>query len=317
MSRILAVGVATLDIVNEVERFPREDDEVRALSQSLRRGGNATNTLVVLSQFGHKCEWAGVLADEPVAAVILDDLRKHGVGASYCFRAQTGRVPMSCITLSRATASRTIVHYRDLPEFGFESFVKIPLQEFDWVHFEARNISQTHAMMRFVREHHPDCPISLEVEKPRPHFQELLPLADLVLTTGAVAEHEGFPAETLLHEMHELTPGADIVCTLGAQGAVGIDSDGQLVRSPAFPPPQLVDTLGAGDTFNAAMIDSRLRNAGFGESVRFACRIAGNKCGRRGLNGILATTGACLQSLCDVSSLPEGASRGFNISTPT
>lgn len=318
MGHILAVGVATLDIVNEVERYPGEDDEVRALSQSVQRGGNSTNTLVVLSQFGHKCEWAGVLADEPNAAVILEDLQQHGVGAGYCCRTQAGRLPTSFITLSRATASRTIVHYRDLPEFGFESFVSIPLQEFDWVHFEARNVTQTQAMMRFLREHHPDCPVSLEVEKPRPRFRELLPWADLILTTGLVAEHEGFAPEALLHDMHEHVPAADIVCTLGVQGAVALDSGGRLVRSSAFPPSQLVDTLGAGDTFNAAMIDSRLRHAGLEESLRFACRMAGRKCGQKGLAGLVVTTRARnLQPLCDVCVLPEGASRGFNISTPT
>ena len=60
MAHVLAVGVATLDIINEVESYPPEDGEVRALAQAIRRGGNASNTLVVLSQLGHSCEWAGV-----------------------------------------------------------------------------------------------------------------------------------------------------------------------------------------------------------------------------------------------------------------
>ena len=50
MSKILGVGIATLDIINRVEHYPGADDEVRALSQVQVRGGNVTNTLVVLAQ---------------------------------------------------------------------------------------------------------------------------------------------------------------------------------------------------------------------------------------------------------------------------
>jgi ketohexokinase len=43
MAKILAVGIATLDIINTVERYPLLDGETRALSQHKTRGGNATN----------------------------------------------------------------------------------------------------------------------------------------------------------------------------------------------------------------------------------------------------------------------------------
>ena len=79
MSKILAVGIATLDIINSVAGYPAEDDEVRAVSQRLCRGGNATNTLAVLSQLGHQCHWAGVLADEPDARHIEADLERHRI----------------------------------------------------------------------------------------------------------------------------------------------------------------------------------------------------------------------------------------------
>ena len=285
MAQILAVGVATLDIVNEVETWPAEDTEVRALAQTVRRGGNATNTLVVLSQLGHRCEWAGVMVDAPAATVIQADLEQHRIGTAYCRHVARGTVPTSYITLSRATGSRSIVHYRDLPEFDFTSFAEIPLETFDWVHFEGRDVRETLAMMRSVREKHPQCPLSVEIEKPRPGIDALLPWADLIVTTAMVAEHRGCSPEALLKDLQTHSPAADVVCTLGNQGAIALDGGGTLVRRPAFPPPQLVDSVGAGDTFNAAMIDSRLRGNGLSESLRFACALAGKKCARRGLDG--------------------------------
>ena len=60
--QVLGVGVATLDVIDSLEIFPREDSEQRALDRYQRRGGNAANTLAVLSQLGHDCSWAGTLA---------------------------------------------------------------------------------------------------------------------------------------------------------------------------------------------------------------------------------------------------------------
>ena len=82
MATLLAIGIATLDIINTVDSYPEEDSELRALSQSQARGGNATNTLTVLSQLGHQCHWGGVLIDEADSQFILDDLALSNINIS-------------------------------------------------------------------------------------------------------------------------------------------------------------------------------------------------------------------------------------------
>jgi ketohexokinase len=286
MAHVLAVGIATLDIINEVESYPPEDGEVRALAQAVRRGGNASNTLVVLSQLGHSCEWAGVSLKEPDAETIFSELERYGIGTQYCRQLVQGKMPTSYITVSRATASRTIVHYRDLPEYDYEAFSEIPLQDFDWLHFEGRNVPETLSMMQRVREQLPALPVSLEVEKPRQNIETLFPHADLILFSAAVAGHHGLSAEQLLTETREQAVNADMVCTLGDKGAVAQSRQGETIRSDAFPPQRLVDTLAAGDTFNAAMIDALLRGVPLAKALRFACQLAGNKCAQAGLHGL-------------------------------
>lgn len=49
-------------------------------------------------------------------------------------------------------------------------------------------------------------------------------------------------------------PRATLICAWAEEGADAMGPDGELVHSDAFPPETLVDTLGAGDTFNAAVI---------------------------------------------------------------
>jgi ketohexokinase len=286
MARVLAVGVAALDIVNEVASYPPEDGEIRVLAQDLRRGGNATNTLVVLAQLGHRCDWAGVSAQAPGAEIVLSDLRRAGIGIGYSRQLVGGKIPTSYITVSRSTASRTILHYRDLPEYDFEAFTQIPLEEFDWVHFEGRNVAETLRMMRWLRKQAPLLPVSLEVEKPRQDIERLFPHANLILFSAAVSAHHGLSVRDLLAEAGKIAVNADIVCTLGDEGAIARTQRGEALCSEAFRPHELVDTLAAGDTFNAGMIDACLRSAPLDEALRFACQLAGNKCGQVGLQGL-------------------------------
>ncbi|RRQ22263.1 PfkB family carbohydrate kinase [Thiohalobacter thiocyanaticus] len=287
MARILAVGIATLDIINQVDVYPPEDSEVRALAQRRVRGGNATNSLVVLSQLGHDCAWAGVLVDEPDAAPILAELDRYRIDYSHCRRLARGKMPTSYILHSRATGSRSIVHYRDLPEYDLEHFRRIDLETFDWVHFEGRNPEETEGMLRHLRTQRPDLAVSIEIEKPRPGIERLFPHADLLLFARDYAWAQGYAdAAALLRGVAAQAPERDLVCAWGEAGAWALDRDGGEHHSPAFVPPRLVDTLGAGDTFNAAVIDARLHGEDWSASLTRACRVAGAKCGREGLHGV-------------------------------
>jgi len=49
-----------------------------------------------------------------------------------------------------------------------------------------------------------------------------------------------------------------------------------------------VDTIGAGDTFNAAVICALLSGAGAEGAIMFGCAVAGVKVGHMGLGGVVA-----------------------------
>ena len=279
MSRILAVGIATLDIINTVNQYPTEDDEVRAVSQRLCRGGNATNTLTVLSQLGHQCHWAGVLIDEPDARTIEQDLAHYQIDTTACQRLNHGKMPTSYITVSKATGSRTIVHHRDCPEYSFQAFCQINLADFDWGHFEGRNIAETLQMIRYLRQHYPQLPCSVEIEKPRPDIETLITEVPLVMFSKQYAQANGYTQASKLLE--SLPNGLQATCTWGDAGAWYYENQ-TIAHCAAFPPTTLVDTLGAGDTFNAGLIDGLLKTPNLAQAVEKACRLAGRKCGQSG-----------------------------------
>jgi ketohexokinase len=285
MAHILGIGIATLDIVNTVDGYPAEDAEVRAIAQQVRRGGNCTNTLVVLSQIGHRCTWGGVLVEEPDSRPILQDLNRRGIDLSAVRTLQQGKVPTSYITLNRRNGSRTIVHYRDLPEFSYEDFARIDLQKYHWLHFEGRNVSETQRILRRARELAPAIPRSVEIEKPRPDIEQLFEQADVLLFSRHFAAARGFTdPQRFLNSIEGESPNAVRVLAWGDAGAYALDRDGRLLHSAAYPPPQLIDTLGAGDTFNAGIIDALLRGDTLEAALHHACKFAGRKCGHEGLD---------------------------------
>jgi ketohexokinase len=294
MADILVVGNATLDVILTVDGYPSEDAEVRASARRVARGGNAANTLVALSQWGHHCSWGGVLADTAEGRIIRDDLHYYGIDTGPVRLCASGVMPVSCVILNARNGSRTIVHHRDLPEYRFDDFRTVALGRYQWVHFEGRNVFDTQRMLARMREQYPDSGISLEIEKPRTGIDSLYQYADVLIFSRHFAEHHGFvdPLAFLqrIRDGHEVC--ADLFCTWGSEGAAGMDRSGRCHREPAQAPGAVVDTLGAGDVFNAAVIDGYLGNLQYDEILRHACRLAGLKCTGSGFANLALQPGA-------------------------
>jgi len=286
MATIIGVGIAAVDIVNSTDGYPAEDAEVRALNQSIRRGGNVTNSLVVLSQLGHHCVWLGTLGDDLNSQVITEDLARHNVDFSACEQIENSKTPTSYITLNQNNGSRTIVHYRDLPELSVQSINAVAINRAQWIHFEARNETVTRKMMDTAKVQAPDIPISIEVEKARDQLELLFSGADVYFFSKAFAKTQGFDsAQALLHQYSNKIADALLVCTWGEQGAYALQQQ-QLFHAPPQMVSPIVDTIGAGDTFNAGFIHARLNKDDVQIALEKACTLAAKKITLEGFDGI-------------------------------
>ena len=282
MARILLVGTATLDLVFGLDHHPGPDEEMRAHSLRICRGGNAANTAVVLSRLGHQAEFLGVLADAPETAVIERDFSAHGVEYAQCPHLP-GRPPTSSIYLN--AGNRSIVHYRDLPELDAQDFYGIDVAGYDWLHFEGRNIETLAGMMGDAHARAPALSISLELEKPRAGLEALFGLPDFLICSRGFALHHGHEVpQGFLHWMSECAPQATVVVAWGEAGAFALVPGGPICHAPAIRLTEVVDTLGAGDTFNAGMIDATIRAMPLDRALAHACALAGQKCSIRGFD---------------------------------
>ncbi len=284
MASILCVGNITLDIVNHVPHYPAEDEEMRATANERRSGGNAANTALILAQFGHQLTLAGTLARDESGQWLRRRFDAAGIDTSALIE-HRGTTPTSYILLNEANGSRTIVHYRDLPELRHTDIAGHLSRNYDWVHFEGRNPDALEQMMRTT--HDSGNRISLEAEKPRPGLEQLFPLADVIMFSRPWAEATGHgSAGSLLQTICDRHPGKLLTCTWGAAGAWYCDQSGEIRHTAPPAIEHAVDTIAAGDSFNAGLIHSLTTGSNLHKAVTDATTLASRKVEQIGIDDL-------------------------------
>jgi ketohexokinase len=68
---------------------------------------------------------------------------------------------------------------------------------------------------------------------------------------------------------------------------LAVDNEGILHHARAVQISHVVDTIGAGDTFNAGFIHATLSQLSLPDRLRFANVLAGKKCGQLGFDNLI------------------------------
>lgn len=273
--KILCIGLTCLDIVQTCKQYPAEDSDQRSVECRWQRGGNASNTCTVLSQLGSPCEFFGTLSAEEHLSFLQNDMRSYNIDFSHCPMVESIGCPISTVMLSLSSGSRTILHHNpNLPELTLKNFEQLHLEDYSWIHFEGRNLNEVLSMMQCVENYNnmlnysqdsnskeiassqTPITVSVELENPKQELLDLLPYVDVAFISKDFAQSRGHDnmSETLKDISGDAKSGATLICAWADRGAMARTPDNITVQSPAFPPQKVVDTLGAGDTFNAAVL---------------------------------------------------------------
>nr|WP_296748225.1 PfkB family carbohydrate kinase [Thioalkalivibrio sp.] len=290
MARILVTGIATVDHVLDVAVYPGEDSESRALGSNTRPGGNAANTAYLLAQAGHRTDLAAVVAAGAEGDALLGLLNAQSIGVGTCTR-KDGRTPTSHVLRSLASGSRTIVHFRDLPELSAADFRNIELAGYDWFHFEGRNPGELPAMLRATRRAVVDQPLSLELEKPREGLDAALPLADVLLfSRGWAQSRSADDPEDFIRRAARQRPDQLQTLTWGHRGA-WLAHRGAVFHCQPSARLEIRDSLGAGDSFNAGLIQALVSGEPPERALETAVRLAERKLAQVGFDGLFVSKG--------------------------
>ena len=274
-SPILVVGNCVIDDIHDLDTYPAEDNEVRSVQYQRALGGNACNTARILAQLEHEVSLMSSLADDEPAQWALQQLNSLGITTSRCRVHRQCATPISSIWRNRANGSRTIVHYRDLPELKLSDLRAIDAENFAWIHFEGRNIATLAQYLPSLAR--ADVALSLEIEKSREGIEALSRYVQLVILSSHYLNQLNISAAEGIKKIRAINPRALVVCTLGAQGLVAIDQSGKAIELDAVAVPRVIDSIGAGDCFIAALISAKLHGQSFRSALEYARSIVAQK----------------------------------------
>ena len=302
--KVLCIGLLCLDMVSTCKKYPIEGTDQRCLSLRWQKGGNAANTSAVLGMLRQNVEYYGTVAhsedstENLISDFVISEMKKYNVCVDNVVVHDECKTPSSQVIINVENGSRTIVHSgQNLPELSIKHFLSLDHSKYCMIHFEGRNIDEVVKMMEFMNNYNKSASedkkvfVSMEAEKPsRPNQVLMMPLADLVVVSQDFAESKNHRSaiDAVKTFKAYCKPGAFVVCAWGASGAAcGIaGNDDDIVMVPAAVPNQVVDTLGAGDTFLGGLIHALVQEKNLIVAVQFACQIAGHKVSALGYNHI-------------------------------
>jgi sugar/nucleoside kinase (ribokinase family) len=277
--KIFCAGIAVLDEVFRIRQLPAPDTKTDANEYITTGGGCAPNAAVAIARLGGRAGFAGPLGDDDTAERVLAHLRREGIDTAGCVKLPGGRTSVSAILID-ASGARTIATYAD------QKIYEVVSRDPDRLVADAEGVLLDNRRPKFVR---PICeaaakrkiPIVLDVDKESDLDDPLLKSA-----THAIFSGESLRAST---KCDGLVQGFDMVraklknfvaVTDGHNG--GLWTDGAEVHTyPAFKV-DVIDTLGAGDTFHGAFALALIEGKSIIDTLRFASAAAALKCTRFG-----------------------------------
>lgn len=292
MRPLAVIGNVNVDLIlGPAAPWPKAGTEIIVDHDELRVGGQAGNSALA---------WRALGVDFQIAANIGDDQFGRWLREEFGNRAEKWPVSPEGTTLSvgitHPDGERTFFTTRGhLPRFSLEDVLSVldgPKLSGGWAlltgSFLTDDLTSGYdAFFDWADSH--DIAVALDTGWPMEGWTEanraavtrwlsrctLALFNEIETTTLAGHSDSAEAAEKLRSGMKD---GAIVVVKRGPQGAIAIGTDGVLV-SAAAPPVEVVDTIGAGDVFNAAFLAALAR----GEPLA-ACLAAGTEVASRAIS---------------------------------
>lgn len=281
--RVVCAGIAVVDNVYRVDRFPVTGIKTRASDFAQILGGCAANAAVAVSRLGGRTRLAAPLGgpqgQDLTGDSIMAWLAGHGIDAAHCVRVDGVSSSLSSILIDR-DGERLIVNHRDRRlDAARPADPDRLVADADALLIDTRFPDFVLPIARAARRK--GIRVVLDGDQPTRLAGELLAASTHIVFSaeglrGTAQTHD---PEAALHAVAERT-AAFVGATDGAKDMLWL-MDGSLQRLPAFKV-TAVDTLAAGDVFHGAFALALAESRPPREAMRFAAAASAIKCTRFG-----------------------------------
>ena len=280
----LSTGRLNLDIILYVDRIPGVEDRVYGRDSYISIGGSATNYAIAVSRLEHKAVLAACTGIDPFSRVLVELLSSTGVDASRLCRASGG--PGTVVVLSLPDGKYAMASHRGANNALTLDYILelYSYEQPDIVHVAGLDPELTLKLVKRIEDISKTTIISYDpgrkaVDKPRKLVEVMGLVNHLFLNEREFKALEMDLSRSLLKDRLNA-----IVVKMGSEGAVLITRDG-ITRIEAYRVGKVVDTVGAGDVFDAAFNTYYLEANDYLEAVRAGVIAAGIKVTRHGSLG--------------------------------
>ncbi len=280
MSRIAVIGSCNVDLTVEADRRPGAGETVMGRRLIISPGGKGANQAVAAARVGADVWMIGCVGDDANGQMMMDTLKREGIHTDYVKVIPGVTTGTAHITLAEGDNSIIVVKgANDCVDEACIDEAWDVIKSCDMVLLQHEIPLETNA---YVIRRAAEEGVSVMLN-PAP-FAEVP--QELIEKTAYVTpnEHEAalmFPGKT----KDEILRSAEcrVIMTVGKDG-VAFGEDGKTVTVPGFTVP-VVDTTGAGDTFNGAFAAAKSEGMSLREAVRFANAAAALSIGKIGAQG--------------------------------
>lgn len=292
MTRVLVVGSVNMDLVVEAERYPRLGETLFGKRFASYPGGKGANQAVAAARLGAQVTLLGCVGRDMFGSQLKETLQGEGVDIGR-LRETDVATGLATITLAEGDNAIVVVpgaNHELLPQhldqdeqaFRYADVVlaqmEVPLATVE----RAAELAQRHGKPFLLNPApaHPLPPSLLErTALLTPNEHELAQALD----------ERGGDWQALMRKL----PGR-VAMTRGKDGAYFCRADGSLHHQPGFAV-SVVDTTGAGDTFNGAL--AAFWPQGLEAAMALACAAAALSVTRAGAQSGMPTLAALQQML--------------------
>ena len=278
----VGLGLCAMDYSFLVEQYPEPDDKINAKSFSRQGGGPVATALCVLGKYNIPSVFLGKCGNDTDGQDLKSELEGFGVITDELILDNLSQTPKAFIIVDKQTGKRTVILNRTntAPLSPDELNINL-IQDSKYLLIDGRETETAIAAAKIAKNSGVE--VVLDAGSPRKEIDRLLPHVDHLVASHRFSQdyiNEIDPARAAL----KLTQLGfkNVVITLGEDGCVGANSNGELFRQSAFKV-DVVDTTGAGDVFHGAYIYGLYQNWELAEILKFAAATAALKC--RGLGG--------------------------------
>ena len=292
MFDIITFGSANQDIYLESEKFLPVlgkdfatgkgiclplGSKIEVRESFLTSGGGGTNTAATFARQGFKVAYCGMIGDDSMGELVIDELKKYGINTSLIKKTKKTSTNISVILMQPGN-DRTILVYRGASDFLSKKDIPWDkVKKTKWLYlapFAGKLTGVTEELVSFAKKNNIKVALNPgynQLTLPKPVLHNILKKVDVLILNQ---EEASLLTDTPYQKEEEIFRKIDKLCpriaimTKGKEGAVV--SDGKYRYYAKSIGKELVDGTGAGDAFGSGFISGLIKK----NDVTYAIQLA-------------------------------------------